>query len=313
MNGSGLANVASDMCEAEKALGYNSVLCNTQAPDTWGEGMDSDIHVVHSHIPDKISLSTNAKVVNVSHGSPEHTFELSVTQGLYGNYGAGDSFAMSSFMMKRADAVVSFWPRQAAIWKTMTNVPVFTLPMGIDTDFWKPVPKQKLLSGKPALLTAENCHVCKWPIDLMFMWPWIVKELPDARAHFLNIPFDQHRWWLPLAYMNGARYTTFISPNKLPKDQLRQFFCAADYYYSPVEYGDFNRISLEAASCGCKVISYKGNEYAHYWIDEGDQRNQAIQLIDIMSGRVTSRSIPKISNIKETAEAMILIYGGLLK
>ena len=310
-NGSGLANVASDICEAEKALGSNSVLCNTQVPATWEAGMDADVHVVHSHIPDKISLCTDAKLVVVQHGSPEHVFELSVTQGLNGNYGSGDSLAIVGYLMGRANAVVSFWPRQAEIWKTMTRAPVFTLPMGIDTSFWQPVAKQKLLSGIPALLTAENCHTCKWPIDLMFMWPWVVKELPDARAHFLNIPYDQHRWWLPLAYMTTARYTTFISPNKLPKDQLRSFLCAADFYYSPVEYGDFNRMSLEATSCGCKVISYKGNEYAHFHIDEGDQRSQAKQLIQILNGSATPYEPKPVADIKDTASEMLRIYGGL--
>lgn len=311
LNGSGLANVASDICEAEKKLGYDSVLCNTQVQATWEVGMDADIHVAHSHIPDKISLCTNAKIVVVQHGSPEHVFELSVSQGLTGAYGAGDNLAMVGFLLNRADAVVTFWPRQAEILKTMTKTPVYTIPMGIDRLFWKPVAKQKLLSGTPALLTAENCHTCKWPIDLMFMWPWVVRELPDARAHFLNIPFDQHRWWLPLAYMTGSRYTTFISPNKLPKDQLRQFLCAADFYYSPVEYGDFNRMSLEATACGCKVISYRGNEYAHYWIDEGDQRKQAEQLIEILKGNVTERPVLNIPDIDDTAKEMFNIYGGL--
>lgn len=311
-NGSGLANVASDICEAEKALGSNSVLCNTQVQSTWEVGMDADIHVVHSHIPDKISLCTNAKLVVVQHGSPEHVFELSVMQGLNGGYGAGDSLNIVAYLLQRASAVVSFWPRQAEIWKTMTRAPVYTLPMGIDTAFWQPVPKQKLLSGIPAVFTAENCHTCKWPIDLMLMWPWIVKELPDARAHFMNVPYDQHRWWLPLAYMNTTRYTSFISPNKLPKEQLRQFLCAADFYYSPVEYGDFNRMSLEALSCGCKVISYEGNEYANYWITEGDQRRQARQLIEILKGNTPELHTQPVADIKETATKMLEIYGGLL-
>ena len=312
LNGSGLANVASDICEAEKKLGSNSVLCNTQDQATWEAGMDADIHVCHSHVPDKITLQTDKKIVAVQHGSPEHVFELSVTQGLNGNYGANDSLAIVGFLMQRSDVVVSFWPRQAEIFKTMTRAPVITLPMGIDTKFWQPVPKQKILSGAPAIFTAENCHNCKWPIDLVFMWPWIVKYMPDARAHFINIPYDQHRWWLPLAYMNTTRYTTFISPLKLGKVQLRDFYCAADFYYSPVEYGDFNRTSLEAFACGTKIISYKGNEFAHFWIDEGDQRVQAQQLLDIMSGQTKPREITaKVADISETAKAMLDIYGGL--
>lgn len=111
--------------------------------------------------------------------------------------------------------------------------------------------------------------------------------------------------------MNGSRYTSFISPSKLSKEQLREFLCAADFYYSPVEYGDFNRMSLEALSCGCKVISYNGNEYSHYWIEDGDQRNQAKQLIQILTGNATPKEPKPVASINETATKMLEIYGGL--
>jgi len=312
-NGSGLTNVAVDICNAEVSLGSESVLCDTQKPETWEKGMNADIHVVHSHIPDVLSLDKKKKVVVIEHGAPEHVFESSVQSGLHGNYGPSDPFAIMAFLLHRADAVVSFWPRQAAIWETMTKAPVHCVPMGIDTEFWKPVPKQNLLTGHPAILTAENCHTCKWPLDLMIMWPMVVKEKTNARVHFINIPYDQHRWWLPLAYLNDARYTTYISPSKLNKEQLRNFLCAADFYYSPVQYGDFNRMSLEATATGTKVISYEGNEYADFWIKEGDQREQAKQMLDIITGKVEPRPVDKIvSDIRGTAERMLEIYGGLI-
>jgi glycosyltransferase involved in cell wall biosynthesis len=274
--------------------------------------MDADIHVVHAHIPDSLAFDKTKKIIFVKHGAPEHVFEASVTAGLTGNYGASDSLAMAGYFLQRADAVVSFWPRQASIWETMTRAPVYVVPMGIDLDFWKPVAKQRLLTGTPAILTAENCHTCKWPLDLLLMWPLIVKQLPDARAHFINIPYDQHRWWMPLSYMNGARYSTYISPSKLNKEQLRNFVCAADFYYSPVQYGDFNRMSLEALACGAKIISFVGNEYAQYWIPEGDHRVQVERLMDIITGKVTERPVKQVPHIKETAIEMLKIYGGLL-
>jgi hypothetical protein len=71
-------------------------------------------------------------------------------------------------------------------------------------------------------------------------------------------------------------------------------------------------MSLEAKSCGCKVISYAGNDYADFWITEGDQREQAKQLLGIFKGEIQARPTLAIPDIKETAKQMLEIYGGLL-
>ncbi len=312
-NGSGLANMAAEMAEAEKPFGVDVVICDTQKPATWAAGMDADIHVVHSHVPDAISFDKTKKLVDVQHGSPEHTFELSVTQGLYGAYGASDSLAVSGFLLKRADAVVSMWERQAYLLESMTRTKVYTIPMGVDTKFWTPVPKQNLLSGKPSVLTGENSHTCKWPVDIMFTWGKIAEQLHDARLHAINVPHDQHKWWFPLAYMTNTMYSAYVSGFRCNKNQLRDFFCAADYYYSPVEYGDHNRVSLEAAACGTKVISYRGNQWAHYWITEGDQRIQVQEMLAILKGETKPREVPKVPDITETAEAMLKVYEEVLR
>ncbi len=311
LNGSGLSDLAISISKTESRLGIESVVCNTNAPDTWVGADDVDVHVIHSHIPDSVLFSTKRSIVAVQHGAPEHVFEESVRAGLTGTYGVGDSLALMGNYLRRADAVVTFWPRQEFIFKRMSSAPVFCIPLGIDTKYWMPVAKQKLLAGSPAILTSENCHACKWPIDLMFMWPYIVEHIPTARAHFTNVPYDQHRWWIPLAYMTTAMYTIYISPAKFSHDQLKQYVCAADYYYSPVEYGDYNMMSLQARSLGTPVISYSGNIFADYWIKEGDQREQADELLDILQGKREPREVGPIPDIEETAGRMLDIYRSL--
>jgi hypothetical protein len=295
------------MAKADADIGLESVICDQNNPSTWEQGMDADVHVVHSHLPDKITFKKGTKMVIIQHGSPEHVFEISVQQGAAGVYAAGDSFALSAFMLKKADAVVTFWPRHAAIFETMTDKPVFCIPMGIKNDFWT---KQEIapLSGSPALFTAENMHNCKWPIDMFYLWPHLIEALPDARLHVVNIPLNQQNWWWPLSYMNGCRYTMFMTGMRFDAATLRNYLSAAPYYYSPVRYGDHNRMSLEAAACGSKVISFEGNEYAHYWVREGDGRRQTEDLIAILSGKVPERQALPVPDISDTATAMLRVY-----
>lgn len=80
-----------------------------------------------------------------------------------------------------------------------------------------------------------------------------------------------------------------------------------------VRYGDHNRLSLEANASGCKTISYKGNVYSSYWIDEGDQREMAKRLIAILKGEVEPRPDKReVADISITAQAMKEIYESIL-
>ena len=311
LNGSGLSDLATGICEAEKRLGSESLICNTTDSATWVAPDDVDVHVIHSHIPDSVLYKTTKKVVAVQHGAPEHVFEESVKSGLGGAYGAGDNLVLLGHYMRVAHAVITFWPRQEFIFKKLSSAPVFCIPLGIDTKFWMPVGNKQLLAGNPAILTSENCHTCKWPIDLLLMWDEVAKAIPSARVHFTNIPYDQHRWWIPLAYMSKARYTIYIGPTRFSHEQLKDYVCSASYYYSPVEYGDYNMMSLQARALGTPVISYRGNMFADYWITEGDQREQANELIDILQGKREPRDIGQIPDIEETAGRMLDIYRSL--
>ncbi len=66
---------------------------------------------------------------------------------------------------------------------------------------------------------------------------------------------------------------------------------------------------MEARAAGCKVISYRGNEYSDYWIHEGSQYNMAMEILNIINGMVEPRmKTENIPDISETAQAMKEIY-----
>lgn len=310
-NGAGMHRVAEDISNAEVALGYHSVVCRSDDKVDWEGGIAADVHVVHSHLPDPVK---SGKIVWIGHGTPEHCFQGAVEAGLSGGYGAGDPFMLAQYWLQHSDAAVTFWPRHKAIWESLMDKgrPVNHVPLGVNKDFWKPIESRGKFAGNPSLLTLENCHYIKWPLDLLLMWPWVTESISEARLHVSYLPRDQHRWWFPLINRNGAAFKTFVSANIFSQEDLKNAFTSVDSYIGLVRYGDFNRVCLEAKALGCKVISYRGNPYADYWLSEGDQRVMARELIEILNRNVKPRKTEEVPDIKETAKAMIKIYEGIL-
>jgi len=135
-----------------------------------------------------------------------------------------------------------------------------------------------------------------------------VAQVPAARLHLAYIPRDQHRWWFPWMHANGCAFKSYISGGALSWPDLRNAFQSTDYYLGLVRYGDFDRVCLEARAAGAKVISWAGNPYAHYWLHEGDQRDQARELAAILKGEIDPRDVKDVPHRKDMAEAMIEIY-----
>ena len=306
------------MCLAEKMIGLDSVLTYTDQPKmkiapltpahmeviTEEEAKVADIHVCHSHIPDDCV----GKTVFIPHGTPEHCFTGAIEQFRASGYTAGDAFMLSKYRLDHCDATVTFWPRHEYIWGSMNpKAKIHVIPMGIDTDFWTPTPSTGKWSGSPSLFTCENSHAIKWPLDIILAFPLLMKRT-KAILHTHYIPMDQHRWWFPLMQANGTSFRSYSSGMYFDQNTLRNAFNSVDYYINPVRYGDFNSVGLEAAASGAKVISYRGNPYAHYHIPEGDQREIAETLIAIFEGKIEPRKIDPISNVADMAREMFKIY-----
>lgn len=314
-NGSGMYHVAETLCNAERRLGLNSHLINIDHDVEWDMYADADIHVPHTNFPLEMRKRVkNPKTVFLSHGTPEHIFNLSLMEGKQG-YGHGDSLMIWMHGMQTADAVCTFWPRHQWIMQQMCDkhTKVHLLPLGIDKEFWKAGQSHGKYTGKPSVLSCENGHIIKWPLDLFTMWPLIYEELPEACLHVNYLPQDQHRWWFPLVDRNRASYGAHISALKYVQSALRDVLASVDFYCNLVKYGDFNRIGLEASTAGAKIISYQGNPYADFWIHEGDQRLQAQEMLRILKGETEPRTDKaEIADHIEMAQAMVGIYEGIL-
>ena len=111
---------------------------------------------------------------------------------------------------------------------------------------------------------------------------------------------------------NGTAYKSYTTGNVLDRASLVNAFCSTDFYIGLVRYGDFDRLAMEAKACGAKLISYRGNEYADYWITEGDQREMAKELLAILKGEAKPRTPTPPNDISLTAARMMELYESIL-
>jgi len=308
--------VAESIALAECALGHDSILVNPQQPNEWDAGVDADIHVLHTHFPVAMTkrLSKPQKIVYVAHGTPDHVFQSSVEDGSNFPYGFSNTLLQEMNWLKNADARVTFWPRHQWIFQQMVDngTKVHLVPLGVDKAFWSAGATRGRFAGAPSVFAAENAHYIKWPYDLFVAWPDVARALDEATLHCIYLPKDMHWWFAPFCYANGSAYRSHISPITFDTEGLRNAFQSTDFFCGLVRYGDFNQLSLQANAAGATTISYAGNDYADYWVTEGDQRILVRELTAILKGETPKRAKTPVPDISETAAAMVAIYEGIL-
>lgn len=318
-NESGMNAVAVTMSTAERAIGLDSYIANAWAEkhdDLLDRFLDADIHFSHTYLPDwfRKRITRPYKLAWIGHGTPEVVFNGAIHDGGDSSsvrHGVNDGLMLQQYYLSHADLIFTFWERHAAIYRTMVDkkTPVHLIPMGIDLDYWKPVPSRGKFAGDPSLFYCENTYEIKWPYDILIAWPWVYNNvLSDPSLHITRLSYDKHRWFFPLANRNGSAYACHISPIMWQADDLRNAYCSVDYQIGLVRYGDFNRVSLEANACGTKTISYRGNPYTDFWLDEGDQRTIASQLVAILKKETPPRKKLSVPSALETARQMKLVY-----
>ncbi|MDB4876456.1 MAG: hypothetical protein JWM41_2902 [Gemmatimonadetes bacterium] len=293
------------------------MLVNVDHDVAWDETLDADIHVSHTNFPDSVRsrITRSHRVVFVGHGTPEHVMEGAVNAAAAPGYGPPDGWMLLRHWLRTADAVVTFWPRHQAIYQAM--VPrervIDCVPMGVDLAFWKDGVDHGKYAGTPSVWTSENQHNIKWVLDVLNAWPIVTEAIPAARLHAHYIPTSLHRFLIDLANSNGAAFRSYLSSGTYPHESLRSMWKSFDFFLGPVRYGDHNCLSMQAAAAGLTTISYTGNEYADYWIPEGDHREMAAALVRIFRREVEPRANKlAVPDLSDMGEALVRIYERIL-
>lgn len=324
LNGSGMHHVAESMARAELALGVDTLLLDPFDVQQWrwDEALDADVHVSHTHIPERIgqhsfkkSCTKPYRWVFPVHGTPELVFESTVEDARLNGYGSGTSYAHHIMGMQSADAVITHWPRHQALYDLATDkrTIIDCVPMGIDTAYWSGGTSPGRYDGTPSFMNCDNQYPFKWGVEIIRCWPWVREELDQATLHICNLPGALQRFVDVLATRTGALKGAIIGSWSYDTNNLRNILKSIDYYVSPVRYGDFNRMSMEAGAAGAKVISFPGNEYADYWMPFGDQRETAKALIAIGRGEMEPRQKLPVPTLRDMAIACTNVYERILE
>lgn len=314
---SGMHRVASEVSEAEKVLGLDSVLVDIGSPATWAAVEDADVHIAHTYFPSAMfkRFRKPRRIVSVFHGTPEHVFHEAAYEASRGGYGHGDPYMLMQHWLKEADARVTFWERHKWVYDRMIHKgarKADVVPLGVPTGFWRTGVTQGKFVGAPSVLSAESPNWFKWPLDLVTAWPDVMDQVGSVQLHLVGVWYELHRMLFPLMHQNGAAFGSYVTPSFYDHNWLRNAFKSCDFYCGLVRYGDHNHLSLQANAAGCRTISYAGNPYSDFWVTEGDQRVLARELVAILKGDVSPRQTAPVPDVADTAEAMRRIYEAIV-
>lgn len=314
-NGSGMYAVALMLVAGETNLGIISRVEDPFAPvsDEILKAIEgTNVHVVHTHIPNKWLYDSKTPKLFVSHATPEVMFTSALREAERAAYGHSDPLMLLMWWLQHADAVVSLVERHQQILLQMSDRgrQIYYVPLGVDTSFWKPVPSAGKYDGTPSLFSAENQYEIKSHLDTFLALPTIVShsDLHATKFHAIYVPTDQSRVLFPLADRCGAAFSAHISAKRFGPEDLRNAFCSIDFYLNLVRYGDPSLTGLQARACGVPLISYAGNPYADYWVSEGDQRVMAVKLIDILTKTVEPRTVSLVPTATSMVGKFVEIY-----
>jgi len=326
MNQSGMHRLAQNMVVAEQALGNDSMLIDAKHEGQWAlpQVLNADLYVIHSIFPKGarhlIETAQNRKVktVFVAHGIPEYAMDEAVKAFEQAQASQAESFGDVWFLLrhwlKEADAFVTFNPRHAALYDRMvpSERKVDVVPMGVDRAFWSAPCVAEPMLGNPCVWMSENQNRIKWALDTIIAWPFVMDALPEAHLHAHWIPLDLHRFFIDLANANGAAYGATIDSLHFTHQRMKELWQTAHFILSPTRYGDITLLAMEANAAGRPLITYKGNEYAQFWLEEGDQRRMAEQLVAIFKGEVKARPVLQAPDLSDMGRAMLAVYARVL-
>lgn len=147
---------------------------------------------------------------------------------------------------------------------------VTVLPNGIDTAAWRPEgTPRRARGGEPVrIVTAMRLAARKRPLPLLRVAMRMRELVPaglDVRLDVLGDGPDRSR---VERFLVAHGMTDWVGlPGRVPRDEVRSRYAAADVYISPGELESFGIAALEARTAGLPVVARSGSGIGEFVTD----------------------------------------------
>jgi len=142
--------------------------------------------------------------------------------------------------------------RQVAKLYQNTQKPITTIPLGVDTNQFKPTPKA-YNSENPEILYTGSLYPLKGVHHLIQAFSIVTKQQPNARLRIIGIGPQQNTLKQLAKALKLDTKTTF--QNFIPHTQIAQHYQNCTIYCFPSLGEPFGKTIIEAMSCAKPVIA----------------------------------------------------------
>lgn len=218
----------------------------------------ADLYVLHSRIEQPF-YGDGTPIVFVMHGHPLYTWQSEIYQLEPGNPTPWSTSLGYFEDFEHVKRCVTFWEDQLGYWQVLDGPRAASrvryVPRGIVFgDRYRPDGEKALLSGVPALVICDSFRLFKDSLAIWFGAAIFARKYPEARLHLFAMPDAGN----PI----GDAIRRVVSSSEIRnclgqlgglQRQVEKVFRGADILLSTVR-GE-SRIVMEAAACGCDVIT----------------------------------------------------------
>lgn len=144
---------------------------------------------------------------------------------------------------------------------------VAVLPNGIDVTAWTP-PRTAVGDGTVRVVTAMRLARRKRPVPFMEVLRRMRTLVPDAVPITVEVLGEGPDRGRVERYLMAHHMTDWVSlPGRVPRDELKARYAAADVYVSPGELESFGIAALEARTVGLPVVGRQGSGLGEFVVD----------------------------------------------
>ena len=171
--------------------------------------------------------------------------------------------ALEVFLFKSVDKILTHGPADyERISELVGPGKVVFIPLGVNFNRFRPLPREEVLKAKAELLGREDLkvvlfvgrlHPIKDPLTLLRSFKKLVDKLPDSVLLVIGWGPEAESYIKMAEELGLSGKVLFLG--FIPNDQLPIYYNMADVYVLPSLYEEWSNTIMEAMACGIPVVA----------------------------------------------------------